>query len=428
MLCLSNPEKSKALKAAARPAVVLTITRASPVGVSIAIPNGDHFSGEQGIHDDASTTATSLISATTNMSTNTSTFDAGHDNYTNTPTNVEEKGDGGNKEEGVFDEEFDNGGDLMPDDWTFPGYIAFALLGPIVPPPVIPYRSELLMTVLPAQASGDGRASLRRAERENKRKANDVIESKITAPGVVVPEHQGITIPPNQQSSVSLQQKIMIARIAQSKMLIEQQQHFKMNNRVMSLYQKKVAAQRMMINKQKFTISITTIDDPGLNSQIQNLRVMNEGLKLAVAELIGAEEEIVAKDLAASSKNKVANNFIDLTIARVLGGNVKDKNDSGETPFQIDLSLEDEKMEKATSATPISSNKRSRMLCDTNITTPVASEASVTTSTSACGEITAQLAGYSIPTFCLANVEVSPLLDNTDGDDCHLSEENNEIS
>ena len=98
------------------------------------------------------------------------------------------------------------------------------------------------------------------------------------------------------------------------------------------------------------------------------------------------------------------------------------------SPFQIDLSLEDEEMEKATSATPISSNKRSRMLCDTNITTPVASEASVTTSTSACGEITAQLAGYSIPTFCLANVEVSPLLDNTDGDDCHLSEENNEIS
>jgi hypothetical protein len=95
---------------------------------------------------------------------------------------------------------------------------------------------------------------------------------------------------------------------------------------------------------------------------------MNEGLKLAVAELIGAEEEIVAKDLAASTKNKVANNFINLTIARLLNGNDDDnKNDSGETPFQIDPSLDDEKMEKATSATPILSNKRSRMLCDTNI-------------------------------------------------------------
>jgi hypothetical protein len=112
----------------------------------------------------------------------------------------------------------------MPNDWTFPGFIAFALLGHIVSPPMIPYRSKLLMStaMLPAQASGDGRASLRRAERENKWKANDVIKSKITAPLVVVLEDQGITIPPKQQSSVSMQQKIMIVGIAQSKMLIEQ--------------------------------------------------------------------------------------------------------------------------------------------------------------------------------------------------------------
>jgi hypothetical protein len=58
--------------------------------MSIAIPNGNHFSGERGIHDDASTAVTNLISATTNMSMNTSTFDAGNDNYTNTPNNVEE--------------------------------------------------------------------------------------------------------------------------------------------------------------------------------------------------------------------------------------------------------------------------------------------------------------------------------------------------
>ncbi len=213
-----------------------------------------------------------------------------------------------------------------------------------------------------------------------------MIESKITAPGVVVPEHQGITIPPNQQSSVSMQQKIMIAGIAQSKMLIEQRATTTLQNedRVMLLYQKKVAAQRMLINEQKFMISITTIDDPERYSQIQNLKVMNEGLKLAVAELIGAEEEIVAKDLAASTKNKVANNFIDRTIARVLGGDEHNKNDSGETLFQIDLFLEDKKMENASSETPVLSNKRSRMLCDTkNITTPAALDASATTSLSA---------------------------------------------
>lgn len=411
VMLVTNPERNKAMKTTTLPAVVsTTTTRASPVGVSIAIPDGDRLSREGGIHDDASTTATSLISATTNVSTTHSTFDP--------PIDAEEEG-GGEEDELTFndDEEFDDGGDLMPDDWTFPGFIAFALLGPIVPPPMIPYRSELLMTVLPSQDSGDSRAALRLAERDSKRKAT-VIESKGTVPDVlgVQEPRQVSTILPD---ATSMQQKIMIAGIAQSKMLIEQRQHFKMNDRVLSLYQKKVTAQRMLINEQKFMISITAIDDPERKLQIQNLKAMNDGLKTAVAELIGAEEEIVAKDLAASTKHKASNNFIDLTIARVLGGD-GDNNDSCETPFKIDLTLDDKGKEKTTSATPISSNKKSRLLCAAddrnNITTPAASEASATTSSSVYEETHAHLVGFSIPTWHLKNDEGSPLLDdNNDG-------------
>ena len=79
------------------------------------------------------------------------------------------------------------------------------------------------MTVLPSQDSGDGRATLRLAERDSNRKAT-VIESKGTVPDVLggIQEHQVSTILPDQQSSsVSMQQKIMIAGIAQSKILIE---------------------------------------------------------------------------------------------------------------------------------------------------------------------------------------------------------------
>jgi hypothetical protein len=198
VMLVTNPEKSKVLKAATLP-LVSTISRASPLSVSIAIPNGNHFSeGERDIHDDASTTATSFRS----------TLDVGDDDNTNPPTDAEEEG-GGDEDEQVFNEEFDDGGDLMPDDWTFPGFIAFALLGPIVPPPMIPYRSELLMTVLPAQDSGDSRAALRRAERESKRKAN-VLERRVTAPDTQVLEHQISTsaILPSQPSSVSMQQKL----------------------------------------------------------------------------------------------------------------------------------------------------------------------------------------------------------------------------
>ena len=85
------------------------------------------------------------------------------------------------------------------------------------------------MTVLPAQDSGEFRAVLRRMERDGKQKAT-VIESKVSAPDVLVRQHQVSTnLPDEQSSSVSMQQKKMIAGIAQLKVLIEQHQHFKMN-------------------------------------------------------------------------------------------------------------------------------------------------------------------------------------------------------
>jgi hypothetical protein len=219
-----------------------------------------------------------------------------------------------------------------------------------------------------------------------------VLPSRVTAPDVHVLDHQVSTsaILPNQQLSVSMQQKIMIAGIAKSKMLIEQRQQFNT---------KKVAAQRMQINELKFMISITSIDDPKLNLQIQNLKVMNKVLKIAVADLSSAEEEIVAMDLEASTKNKVASNFIDLTIARVLGGNAN-SNNSTVLPVHIDLSLDDKGKEKKTAVTPILSNKKSRLLCDMNIATQAASEASATMSSSAYAEIQAKLVGFSIPTLC----------------------------
>ncbi len=69
-------------------------------------------------------------------------------------------------------EEIDNGGDVMPDEWYFPCYIAFALLGPIVPPAIVQHRSELFMTGQPPTALGDtsdGCAALWRMEKGKKK-------------------------------------------------------------------------------------------------------------------------------------------------------------------------------------------------------------------------------------------------------------------
>ena len=49
----------------------------------------------------------------------------------------------------------------------FQSSIAFALLGPIVPPALIPYRSEIMMPTLPRMVPGDttnGRAEKRKGK------------------------------------------------------------------------------------------------------------------------------------------------------------------------------------------------------------------------------------------------------------------------
>jgi hypothetical protein len=51
-------------------------------------------------------------------------------------------------------------------------------------------------------------------------------------------------------STITQQQKIMMAGMAQSKMMIEQRQQFKLNDQVTSLYQKKVDAKNMLLNGQ----------------------------------------------------------------------------------------------------------------------------------------------------------------------------------
>lgn len=85
--------------------------------------------------------------------------------------------------------DIDDGGDLMPVDWCFPGFIAFALLGPIVPSGMVPYRSDLLMVSLPSgNDTNYGRAALRKNARSSKQKQNDETTSCIIS-GTVSPGH-----------------------------------------------------------------------------------------------------------------------------------------------------------------------------------------------------------------------------------------------
>jgi hypothetical protein len=59
-------------------------------------------------------------------------------------------------------------GDSMPQDWTFPGFISFAFLGPMIPCCLLPYTSEIMMPALPTNEPGNtahGRAMLQKEKK-----------------------------------------------------------------------------------------------------------------------------------------------------------------------------------------------------------------------------------------------------------------------
>jgi hypothetical protein len=258
-------------------------------------------------------------------------------------------------EQGDIYDQADDGGDMMPDDWMFPGFITFALLGPIVPPTLIPYRSEILMAGLPPMSPGDtstnGRAATRKTERNNKRKATDVVATAAVASGVPATD---------QKQEVSLQHRIMVAGIAQSKMLMEQRQNDKANDRVIAFHQKKVSAQRMLLNEVKFMISITPRNDPEYGLLMRKLIDMNEALSNAATELMNAEETIMKNACVAQEQGKVAT-FIDLTIASVLG--MDDENEESLDTAEADST-------STMRATPLSSNKKTKATTERNHSAP----------------------------------------------------------
>ncbi len=193
--------------------------------------------------------------------------------------------------------------------------------------------------------TSNGRAALRKNARSSKQKQTDV-----TAPA---PEgrHEVVVFTTvanarteraeDNQSKLSvvqessLQQIIMLAGIAQSKMLIEQRHPFKMNDRVISLHQKKGSAKNMLIDELKFMISNTPANDPERVVQMHELKELKKELNEAVQNFIAAEEKIVEGDMLVARETKAANTFIDLTIDGVPGVD----NDVGPTNSDAEMLL-----------------------------------------------------------------------------------------
>ncbi|KAI2493453.1 hypothetical protein MHU86_21071 [Fragilaria crotonensis] len=216
--------------------------------------------------------------------------------------------------------------------FTFPGYIVFTLMGPIVEDfDMLCHRSDLLMTSTPAFNSTAekklaGRRRARQLQEEAQRKRHrlspdnngdddgDDNSSRLTRTTIgSVPEDRKRT-----SSIATLGERLQAAGIAQSRLAHKGKAKAKLNDRIVAMHLKKVTGKQTMIQEQKFLISSVDADDPNRPLYIIELRKLNQELAKAIDDLAFAEEQIIDDEVAEASNVDNVDLLIDATIASVL--------------------------------------------------------------------------------------------------------------
>ncbi len=118
---------------------------------------------------------------------------------------------------------------------------------------------------------------------------------------------------------LTLNQKISLAGIAQSKVMIEHREQSQISDCIIAMNKKWVAGQKLLINEHKFLISHLPNDDPQRLLYMQELRIMNQALAEAINTLTTSEQDIINQAMFDSETRKSkASEFVDLTIAAAL--------------------------------------------------------------------------------------------------------------
>ena len=217
--------------------------------------------------------------------------------------------------------------------FTFPGYIVFALLGPIVEnDSMLCYRSDLLMSSAPVYSTlvekrTAGRAHRRKvdadANRKHRRHSDDSYDddsSRLTRTTTGTSEQDTSSPHPSLQPSAAatLSECIQAAGIAQSRIADKGKKKAKVNDRKIAMYLKKVAGKQSMIQETKYLIESTAHDDPNRQVFLLELRKLNLELAAAIDELTFAEEQIIEHELADASTVGNMDTMIDATITSIL--------------------------------------------------------------------------------------------------------------
>jgi hypothetical protein len=227
--------------------------------------------------------------------------------------------------------------------FTFPGYIVFALVGPIVEnDSMLCYRSDLLMSAAPVYSTlvekrTAGRAHRRKldAEASSKQKTRrsssnsyDVDDDESsrhtrTTTGTFEPDNS-----PPPMPTATLSECIQAAGIAQSRLADKGKKKAKVNDRIVAMHLKKVAGKQSMIQETKYMIDATPPDDPNRQVLLLELRKLNQELAAAIDELPLAEERIIEHEVAEASTVGNIDTMIDDAIASILTNVSKNSSDT----------------------------------------------------------------------------------------------------
>jgi hypothetical protein len=197
----------------------------------------------------------------------------------------------------------------MRENWMFPGFLIFALFGPIVEPEMRYYQSHLLMTkpkdgtACGGNKNGSGAGNRRMTSgSSNKKKKCSVVK--------VEPGSLDCFSPGNK---LTASQEFQKAAMEQSKLLLESNEENKYNDRLVSMHTTKVASARVRIEDVKFLYVYSATDDPARAGYMQKLIVLNDKLEIALSELTECVIAIVKslkkkRNRAGEDKENLCNN------------------------------------------------------------------------------------------------------------------------
>ncbi|KAI2495196.1 hypothetical protein MHU86_19335 [Fragilaria crotonensis] len=192
---------------------------------------------------------------------------------------------------------------LMPVNYVFPGFLVFALLGPIVHPDMRHFQSHLIMTQPKGNSCTSGGHDSSGSVSVSKRKRSATEEKKLNKKVEVKQEAGSATDSSmhrsgNQQGTsasndYTINQQLQIAAMAQSKIVINNRERSDLSDRIVAMHTSKVAGKKVLIEELKFMIMNTSSDDPDRAVYMKDLKVLHRELGSALDELLQSEQSII---------------------------------------------------------------------------------------------------------------------------------------